>query len=298
MSKIYVVGSINMDLVINAYVMPENGMTVTGGGFMTNPGGKGANQAVAIAKSGGDVRMVGCVGSEFGIQLLDTLQGYGVDVSSVDKLTDVSSGIAVIVVSEGDNRIILDAGANARVDGRLINLALEKAAERDYLVTQLEIPTSSVIAALEAGKERGMITVLNPAPAKALPDEVWANIDYFIPNQSETEFYTGIYPDSMDKAEQAAKILRGKGVKNVVITLGSLGAVAFTNDEVIKADSFKVEAVDTTAAGDTFVGAMLVALSEGNSLKYAMTYANKASSITVLRRGAQQSIPYRSEISW
>ena len=287
-----------MDLVINADVMPENGMTVTGGGFMTNPGGKGANQAVAIAKSGGNVTMVGCVGNEFSAQLLNTLQGYGVDVSTVDKLTDVSSGIAVIVVSEGDNRIILDAGANAYVDGQRVNRALVNAVEGDYLVTQLEIPTESVAAALKAGKKRKMITVLNPAPAKVLPDEVWQNIDYFIPNQSETEFYTGIYPDSAQKAEQAARILRSKGVKNVVITLGSLGAIAFNDEEVIMVDSFKVDAVDTTAAGDTFVGAMMVALSEGNTLRHSMTYANKASSITVLRRGAQQSIPYRSEISW
>lgn len=298
MSKIFVVGSINMDLVINADVMPSSGETVTGGGFMTNPGGKGANQAVAIAKNGGDVHMVGCVGNEFGSQLADTLNGYGVDIAFVDRIDGVSSGIAVIVVSEGDNRIILDAGANARVGDSQIEKALSCAQSGDYLVTQLEIPTPSVISSLKLARQKGLITVLNPAPAQSLPQEIWQYVDYFVPNQTETEYYTGIYPDDISKARLASQKLRKLGVKNVVITLGSLGAVAVTENETTQVEAFRVNAVDTTAAGDTFVGAMVTMLAQGENLQYAMTYANKAASITVTRQGAQQSIPYRREITW
>lgn len=298
MSKIFVVGSINMDLVIGSDVMPDSGVTVSGRGFMTNPGGKGANQAVAAAKSAGDVTMVGRVGNEFGDKLLDALKGYGVDVSVVGRENDVSSGIAVIVVVDGDNRIILDAGANGRLSEEHIAAALASAEKGDYMITQLEVPLNAVSYALELAKNKDMITVLNPAPAKTLPREVLKYVDFFVPNQSETEFYTGIYPDSAEKAEAAAKTLQNGGVKNVVITLGCLGAVAVTQSESVRVDAFKVEASDTTAAGDTFVGAMTAMLAEGRDLQYAMTYANKAASVTVTRQGAQQSIPYRREITW
>lgn len=298
MSKIFVVGSINMDLVINADAMPSGGETVTGFGFMTNPGGKGANQAVAAAKNGCDVCMVGCVGNEFGNQLTDTLAGYGVNVSYVDKIDDVSSGIAVIVVADGDNRIILDAGANARVGATQIDAALANAQKGDYLITQLEISVDSVAYALRLAKQKGMITVLNPAPAKELPREIWQYVDYFVPNQTEAEFYTGVYPDDEEKARAASGKLRESGVKNVVITLGSLGAIAVTEREVLQVSAFKVKPVDTTAAGDTFVGAMTSRLAQGESLQNAVTYANKAASITVTRKGAQQSIPFGREITW
>ena len=298
MSKIFVVGSINMDLVISSDVMPDSGVTVSGRGFMTNPGGKGANQAVAAAKSSGDVTMVGRVGSEFGDKLLTALKGYGVDVGGVGVESEVSSGIAVIIVVDGDNRIILDAGANDRLSREHIDAALSNAEKGDFLITQLEVPLAAVSYALKQAKNKEMITVLNPAPAKTLSAEILKYVDYFVPNQSETEFYTGIYPDSIKKAESAAKTLQNGGVENVVITLGSLGAVAVTRSESVQVEAFKVEAADTTAAGDTFVGAMVAMLAEGRELKYALTYANKAASVTVTRKGAQQSIPYRREITW
>ncbi len=296
MKKVFIVGSINMDLVINTKIMPDNGMTVSGYGFMTNPGGKGANQAVAVAKLGGDAVMVGCVGKEFGDELKNTLYKYGVNVDKVQRKEDVSSGIAVIIVHEGDNRIVLDAGANGKVDISLIESGIEKASAGDYYVTQLEIPVDEVVKGLKLAKKRGMITVLNPAPACEIDGEVFKYVDYFMPNQTEARFYTGIYPDDEKSASACAKVLMDMGVKTVVITMGSRGAMAITENEEFFIPSFKVDAVDTTAAGDTFVGATVNRLAFGDGLKDAMTYANKASSITVCREGAQQSIPYKEEV--
>ena len=294
--KIYIAGSLNMDLVIRAPFMPENGVTISGEGFMTNPGGKGANQAAAVGKLGGKAYMVGCVGEAFGEELKQTLKGYGVDVEYVEKLTGVSSGIAVIVVVDGDNRIILDAGANGQVREELIDRALESATAGDYLICQLEISQEIVRYALAKAKEKGLVTVLNPAPAAKLLPGILENCDYFIPNQSEAEFYTGIFPKDEESAQRCAQALAAKGVGNVVVTMGSEGSAYVGKDGYFKTDCFKAEAVDTTAAGDTYVGAFVTGLSEGMSVREAMTFASKASAITVTRRGAQQSIPVRAEV--
>jgi len=294
--KLFVVGSINMDLVIRAPFMPENGMTIKGDSFMTNPGGKGANQAVAIKKLGGNAYMVGAVGKEFGDELINTLNSYGVNTEFVEKLDNVSSGIAVITVVDNDNRIILSEGSNGLVSKELIDKALENANTGDYLITQLEIPTDIVLYSLKKGKEKGMVTVLNPAPAKVLPEEIFNYVDYFTPNQTETEFYTKILPTTIDSALECAKILKDKGIKNIIITMGKDGSFAYSNEKTYTAPCFKVKAIDTTAAGDTFIGALCTALSEGKTLQESMIFGAKASSITVTRVGAQQSIPSRKEI--
>lgn len=294
--KFFVIGSLNMDLVIQSPVAPENGMTVAGEGFMMNSGGKGANQATAIAKLGGDVRMVGCVGKVFGEELKNTLSSYGVNVDLVETKTDVSSGIAVIIVTNGDNRIILDKGANTKVTPDIIDYALSFAEEGDYLVLQLEIPIESVCYALQAAKAKKMITVLNPAPAATLLDGGIANCDFFIVNQSEAKFYTDMYPTDAQSARQCAAILQSQGAKNILITLGEQGSVCACKDGFYSVSACKVDAVDTTAAGDTYVGAFVTYLSEGKSIEEAMAFASKAAAITVTRRGAQQSIPYRTEI--
>ena len=294
--KIYVAGSLNMDLVIKAPFMPENGMTISGEGFMTNPGGKGANQAAAIGKLGGEAYMMGCVGNAFGDELKETLKKYGVHTEYIAKIADVSSGIAVIVVVDGGNRIILDAGANGKVSEALIEEALSDAEKGDYLVCQLEISQKIVRYALQRAKEKGMITVLNPAPAAVLEEGILESCDYFIPNQSEAEFYTGIYPKEEASAKQCAEALAAKGVKNVVVTMGAEGSAYVGGGKYVRVDSFKAEAVDTTAAGDTYVGALVTRLSEGADIEEAMTFASKASAITVTRRGAQQSIPLRREV--
>ena len=295
--KIFVVGSINMDLVIKAPFMPENGMTINGGGFMTNPGGKGANQAVAVSKLGGNAYMVGSVGKAFGAELKATLGEYGVNTEFVKECRDISSGIAVIVVVDGDNRIILDSGANNSVDKDLIDSAFAHASEGDYLICQLEIPQESVRYALKKAKELKMITVLNPAPAANLIDGILENVDIFNTNQSETEFYTGIYPSDEKTQLEAAHKLEKMGVSTVLITLGAQGSCAISNGQYFKVNGYKVNVVDTTAAGDTYIGAFVTGLSEGFSISKAMDYASKAAALTVTKQGAQQAIPYKNELN-
>lgn len=294
--KVFVVGSVNMDLVIHAGRMPRGGETIHGAGFVTNPGGKGANQAVALAKMGADVSMVGGVGDAFGEELIRTLAGYGVNTDYVRRYPDVSSGIAVIVVADGDNRIILDSGANGKVDRALVDEAFRKAAPGDYLVVQLEIGMDTVRYAMARAKELGMVTVLNPAPAAELPADIFENCDFFMPNQTEAAYYTGIYPVDEQSARRCAAELGQKGVRNVVITMGEEGSAGIFGDRFVKISAARVKAVDTTAAGDTYVGAFVSALSEGAPMEQAMQFAGAAASISVTRSGAQRSIPYRVEV--
>lgn len=293
--KIFTVGSINMDLVINAPFIPENGMTINGNGFMTNPGGKGANQAVAVSKLGGNSYMIGAVGDSFGDELKETLDRYGVNTEFVKRCDDVSSGIAVIVVVDGDNRIILSRGANDRIDTELIDRALEQACEGDYLICQLEIPQKMVRYALQQAKKKGMITVFNPAPAAELIDGILDNVDIINMNQSETEFYTGIYPVDEKTQMDAAHKLSLMGVSTIIITLGAQGSCAIDKGAYHRVDGYKVNAIDTTTAGDTYIGAFVSRISEGGSLLDAMRYASLASSVTVTREGAQKAIPYKDE---
>ena len=293
--SIYVVGSINMDLVICADVVPEKGQTLKGYGFMTNPGGKGANQAVAAAKSGAPAFMVGKVGKEFGTELIDTLAGYGVDTRYVCREEGVSSGIAVIVVSQGDNRILLDSGANGLVDETAVDKGLADAKAGDVLIVQLEIPVKTVEFALKLAKEKGMTTILNPAPACEIDEETFKYVDYFTPNQTETAFYTGIMPTDFAEAKAAAGKLKDTGVKTVIMTMGGEGAAVFA-DESYLGSAVKVKAIDSTAAGDTFVGAFAACLARGESVREAVGYANKAAAISVTRKGAQQSVPSREEV--
>lgn len=294
--KIYVVGSLNMDLVINAPYMPKSGMTVTGSGFMANAGGKGANQAVAVSKLGGACYMVGCVGKEFGEELLATVRGYGVHTDHIARVQDVSSGIAMITVIDGDNRIILDRGANGRLTYDMIDKALSSARKGDYLIAQLETEISVVQYAFRRAKDIGMVTLLNPAPAAKLPHELFSLCDYFAPNQTEAEFYTGVYPSGNDSIAACADWLKRLGVRGVLITLGEEGSVFVGDGVFYKAEARRVKAVDTTGAGDTYIGAFVTRLSEGASVEQAMDFASAASAITVTRRGAQQSIPVREEV--
>lgn len=293
--KIFTVGSINMDLAIRASAMPEAGQTVRGDGFMANPGGKGANQAVAVAKLGGNSVMVGCVGEAFGEDLLGALSSHGVCTAFV-KRRSAPSGIAVIVVAEGDNRIVLDAGANALVDEAQIEEALSSAERGDFLIVQLEIPQPAVRAALSLAKEKGMVTVLNPAPAAKLPPDMLTLCDWFVPNQTEARFYTGIYPEDERGLRRCADALGRMGIRNLLVTMGSSGSACVSDGKIVRVAARKVEAVDTTAAGDTYVGGFAVALSEGKDVAEAMKFATDASALTVTRRGAQVSIPTRAEV--
>lgn len=285
-----------MDLVVVTKTFPKKGETITGQSFFTNPGGKGANQAVTIAKMGSEVEMVGAVGHDFGIDLINALRKYNVSTKHVKHLDGVSSGTATIIVSQDDNRIILNPAANYSLKVEDIAMALEDAHEGDYLLCQLEVPLEIVDFALKVAKTKKMVTFLNPAPSVDLPQSMFECCDFFIPNQTESEHYTGIYPHNMDESKIAATKLLEKGVKNVLITLGEKGAYFFNGrDEHFRA-AHEVEALDTTGAGDTYIGTFLTILSENQNVVDAMDYASRAASITIQRMGAQQAIPYRHEI--
>lgn len=295
--KIIVIGSLNMDLTIGAPQLPEKGMTVTGSGFLATAGGKGANQAVACAKFGTQTHMAGCVGNAFADELRASLSANGVDISHVEQVNGVSSGIAVILVTDGDNRIVLDKGANDKVDNALVERALSEAQAGDILIVQLEIAVETVKYALRLAKQKGMTTILNPAPAVPLSEDTFAYSDYFVPNQTEAQFYTGVFPTDKTSAKSCADSLRMNGSKNIVITLGELGSIGFFGNEQVFVPATRVTALDTTAAGDTYIGVFAGGLCEGMPEEQAMRLASIAAALTVTRRGAQASIPTRDEIT-
>lgn len=293
---IFVLGSINMDLVSVAKTMPKNGETLKAEKFYTNPGGKGANQAIAIAKLGGSVKMIGKVGNdEYGAILKENLASFGVDVENVSRAQS-SSGIANIIVANGDNRIVYTAGANDCITQEEVDKGLENAKSGDIFVTQLEIPIDIVTYAVDVAKQKGMIVILNPAPAQQLGQDLLCNVDIIVPNETETEIITGTAPDSEVELALAIKNLYKFGVRNVVITMGERGSIVTYGNNIVPFYARKVEVVDTTGAGDTYVGAIATKLDEGVDIVSACEYASIASSITVTRSGASQSIPTKREV--
>lgn len=293
---IYVLGSINMDMVARVPHMPVGGETLTADKYYVNPGGKGANQAVAIAKLGGKVAMIGKVGSdETGDALKNNLKAMGVDESMVTR-ADVSSGIAMIIVEGGENRIILYKGANHSVTKADVDEGLKNAKPGDALVMQLEIPLETVTYAAAVAKQKGMLVLLNPAPAVPLGEELLKNVDIIAPNETETEILTGVGLDSDVHIALAVKKLYQLGVKRVIITMGSRGSIVAEGQTITPVEPRKVKAVDTTSAGDTFVGATVLRYLDGDTLEDAARFASVASSITVTREGAAQSIPTLEEV--
>lgn len=299
MKKVIVVGSLNMDLAIKVDKVPSEGETIHGHDFFMNNGGKGGNQAIAAVRSGANTLFIGSVGRDsFGSAILESLKNNGVNVDSIDIQENESTGLAMIICHNNDNRIILNPGANFSLSFSFAKDKLSKLAqEGDYFVTQFENDFDTTLQLLKYAKIIGMKTILNPAPAKVFPDEFYKYIDILVLNQSECEILTGIYPKTIEDCERVGQIFRSKGTENIVITLGELGSVTITEKEVIKVNAYKVEVVDSTAAGDSFIGAMAAQLSFGNSLKEALEYATKASAITVTRKGAQISIPDSEEIN-
>lgn len=293
---IYVLGSINMDMVARVPRMPVGGETLTADKYYVNPGGKGANQAVAIAKLGGKVAMIGKVGSdETGDALKNNLKAMGVDESMVTR-ADVPSGIAMIIVEGGENRIILYKGANHSVTKADVDEGLKNAKPGDALVMQLEIPLETVTYAAAVAKRKGMLVLLNPAPAVPLGEELLKNVDIIAPNETETEILTGVGLDSDVHIALAVKKLYQLGVKRVIITMGSRGSIVAEGQTITPVEPRKVKAVDTTSAGDTFVGATVLRYLDGDTLEDAARFASVASSITVTREGAAQSIPTLEEV--
>ena len=296
-SKIIVIGSLNMDLVVTSPKIPVLGETVLGSGFMTVPGGKGANQAVAVAKLNGDVAMIGCIGNDtFGKILIKNLSASKVKVDNIKVVDSVSTGIAMVVVKDGDNFIIVDPGANSELKPDDI-IALEQAIqESSMVVIQLEIPLETVETAIELANRHAVKVLLNPAPAKKLSDELLSKVDIFTPNESECEIITGLPAKSIEDAKAAALYLNEKGIHNVLITLGGKGVVYNNGDQIIHKTVPEVEVVDTTAAGDSFSGAIAVALTEGMELDAAVDFANIVGTLAVTKKGAQASLPDRNAV--
>ncbi len=290
---IVVVGSINMDLVVHTERHPQPGETVLGSRFQTFPGGKGANQAVAAARAGGRVKMIGRIGDDaFSERLEAGLVENGVDTTCVLHTPGAASGVALITLdSEGQNTIVVAAGANSLLtpqDIREFSPVFEGAS---VLVLQLEIPLETVAKAMALAKFHGVKVILNPAPAQGLPGSLLAQVDYLIPNQFELALLTGMQVISL-----AADAVQSLGTGAVIVTLGGNGVVVHRGSETFQIASHPVPVVDTVAAGDAFVGAFAVAISEGRSLREAAERGNAAGAISVTRAGAQPSLPTREEI--
>jgi ribokinase len=296
--KIIVAGSMNMDMVVKTSHIPQPGETVLGGTFFMNPGGKGANQAIAVARLGAEVAFIGKIGDDiFGRQSSQLFEDEGVDIAGMVADEDQPSGIALITVDEkGENSIVVAPGANARLYPEDVENSFKNYPDARILLVQLEIPLNTVQFAAELAKKQGVKVILNPAPAnKSVPD-FYKLIDIITPNVTEAEMLTGVKITDSDSALVAAKKLRSFGVPTVIITLGSSGAILLDGEEFHHIDAPKVTAVDTTAAGDVFNGALAVAISEGKPLPEATAFACKAASIAVTKLGAQASIPYRNEV--
>lgn len=292
--KVTVIGSINMDLVVKTNIIPKLGETVFGQTFSTLPGGKGANQAVACARLGADVTMVGCVGNDaFGTELVATLQKEGVNTSYVETVPHCSTGIASINVQEGDNSIIVVPGANFAVTREVVARAEEAIKEANIVLLQLEIPLEAVTEAVRIANKYEIPVIVNPAPAQILPKELVNNITYLIPNEYELAMLITGQPAVESSFNEMMSQLPGK----VVMTKGSNGAYFVAHDlELYHQPAFKVEAVDTTGAGDTFNAAFAVQIGKGNSVKEAMMYAAMASALSVTKFGAQGGMPTANEI--
>jgi ribokinase len=297
--KIVVVGSCNTDMVIKADRLPVPGETILGGTFFMNPGGKGANQAVAASRMGGNVTLISKTGNDvFGKQSVMLYTAENIKTDFIYSDPKHPSGVALITVdSQGENCIVVASGANASLSPSDIDKASAEIESSDIVLMQLEIPIETVEYVAEMASKKGIKVILNPAPARALSDNLLKNLYIIIPNKSEAEILSGIKVSDIESAKQAADIISAKGVDIVVITLGSQGALIKEYNEYLFVEAFKVDALDTTAAGDTFCGAFCVGLSEGRSIPEAVKLAARAAAITVTRMGAQASIPYRSELS-
>lgn len=297
MKKVIVIGSSNTDMVVRSEHLPRPGETVLGGGFMMAGGGKGANQAVAVAKMGHPVVFAAAVGKDiFGEEAVARYKSYGIDTTYIVR-KDAPSGVALILVdASAQNSISVALGANNELMLEDVMPALDIVEEGDIVLLQLEIPMSTVEACIGVAAAKGARVILNPAPAAKVGAAALSKLYLITPNQTEAEILTGVEVNDEASAVKAAEALCALGVKKVVITLGSEGALLYEDGKAEIIPARKVEAVDTTAAGDVYNGAMCAALAEGMSLRESLRFATKASAISVSRVGAQPSIPSRTEV--
>lgn len=295
---ILVVGSINMDVSLRVAHIPAVGETILASARLENPGGKGANQAVAAAKLGGEVCMIGRVGADaYGQVLLASLRAYGVDAQGVQQDEKEASGMAFICVSDaGDNAITVSAGANAALAPEQIRGASALFERAEYCITQLETPLPTVLAVARMCREHKVRLIVNPSPAQALPDELLCGLAFLVPNEHELQRLMGVSPCVATDAQLCAYI-KEKKIANLIVTLGEQGCLWASGEGVRRFPAHRVKAVDTTGAGDCFLGAFTAALSRGMQVPQAIGFATQAAAITVGRMGAQQAMPTRDEMN-
>lgn len=297
MKNICVIGSLNMDLVVNVDTMPKPGQTIIGSNFKEVPGGKGANQAVAMARLNGNVSMIGKVGEDgFGQTLINSLKNDKVDTTYIQTAKG-ATGVALITVDKNaQNSIVVSPGANFEVKEDDIDNNIEAIKNSDIVVLQLETPLNTIKYALNKAKELNKYTILNPAPAVKLDDEIIKNVDLLTPNETELEIISGVSIETEEDIQKAAQIMIEKGVKELIVTLGSKGSLYINKEKSMFKKAYKVEAVDTTAAGDSYTGALAVALSQDKCIEDAMDFASKVGALSVLKEGAQSSLPTLEDV--
>ena len=297
MKNICVIGSLNMDLVVNVDTMPKPGQTIIGSNFKEVPGGKGANQAVAMARLNGNVSMIGKVGEDgFGQTLINSLKNDKVDTTYI-QTSKGATGVALITVDKNaQNSIVVSPGANFEVKEDDIDNNIEAIKNSDIVVLQLETPLNTIKYALNKAKELNKYTILNPAPAVKLDDEIIKNVDLLTPNETELEIISGVSIETEEDIQKAAQIMIEKGLKELIVTLGSKGSLYINKEKSMFKKAYKVEAVDTTAAGDSYTGALAVALSQDKNIEDAMDFASKVGALSVLKEGAQSSLPTLEDV--
>ena len=297
MKNICVIGSLNMDLVVNVDTMPKPGQTIIGSNFKEVPGGKGANQAVAMARLNGNVSMIGKVGEDgFGQTLINSLKNDKVDTTYI-QTSKGATGVALITVDKNaQNSIVVSPRANFEVKEDDIDNNIEAIKNSDIVVLQLETPLNTIKYALNKAKELNKYTILNPAPAVKLDDEIIKNVDLLTPNETELEIISGVSIETEEDIQKAAQIMIEKGVKELIVTLGSKGSLYINKEKSMFKKAYKVEAVDTTVAGDSYTGALAVALSQDKNIEDAMDFASKVGALSVLKEGAQSSLPTLEDV--
>ena len=297
-AKVVVVGSSNMDLVVQSSRIPAVGETILGGDFLMVPGGKGANQAVAAAKLGARVCFVAKLGDDmFGRRSLENFKNAGVDTTYVTLSAEAPSGVALIMVdANGNNVIVVAPGANAKLSGDDVRQAQSDIASSGAVVAQLEVPLETVQAAAQLAREAGVPFVLDPAPARPLPPELLKMVDVLTPNETEAQILTGIDVTDEGSARAAAEELLSTGVRTVILTMGAQGFLLVSHGRVEVVTAREVEAVDSTAAGDAFTGSLAVGMAQGKPLSEAALFANHVAALSVTKMGAQSSMPTPQEV--